>query len=82
MVERVKRWLREGNEVRIFTARACDGNPQTISEIQDWTEHHIGVRLKVTNVKDFAMTRLYDDRCVQVEFNTGRLIGVSESGVD
>ncbi|HEX5426527.1 MAG TPA: hypothetical protein VFW94_23470 [Candidatus Acidoferrales bacterium] len=86
MVERVKQWLSEGREVRIFTARVAvaDGNlarsgPEQISEsIQQWCEKHIGQRLAVTNVKDFGMICLYDDRCIQVERNTGRLIGAKE----
>lgn len=90
MVDRVKQWLAEGQEVRIFTARVSRfysqptaGVPLAIAEealeqmdvIQSWCLKHIGQRLKVTSVKDFAMIRLYDDRCVQVEANTGRLIG-------
>jgi hypothetical protein len=37
--------------------------------------------LPITNCKDFAMVELYDDRCVQVEANTGRLIGQSTRGL-
>jgi hypothetical protein len=82
MQERVKQWLREGQEVRIMTARAappfsCDyhGAPLTFADvekaIQDWTELHIGQRLPVTCCKDLNMIELWDDRCVQVEPNTG-----------
>lgn len=87
MVERVKAWLAKGCEVRIFTARydggevaLAMGNPngeyfrdrgRVARVIQDWTEKHIGVRLPVTNVKDFGMVELWDDRCVQVIQNTG-----------
>lgn len=75
MVERVKGWLSEGKEVRIFTARIADGLPSTKRYIRDWCEKHIGQRLEVTNVKDFQMITLYDDRAIQVETNTGRLLG-------
>jgi len=44
--------------------------------IQDWTEKHIGARLPVTCQKDAGMQCLYDDRCVQVENNTGRITGI------
>lgn len=74
MVERVKQWLAEGKEVRIFTARADYVSARIV--IKDWCEAHLGRRLDVTNVKDFRMVTLYDDRAVQVEHNTGRLIGV------
>lgn len=43
--------------------------------IQAWTKAHFGVVLPVTNVKDYGMMELYDDRCVQVETNTGKIIG-------
>lgn len=78
MVERVKKWLAEGKDVRIFTARVgqVPGEPPrdvnvVRSTIQDWCEKHIGARLPVTNVKDPAMTELWDDRAVRVAQNTG-----------
>lgn len=72
MVERVKRWLAEGKEVRIFTARVYMDNGSQKAFIQDWCEQHIGQRLEVTNVKDYGMIEIWDDRAVQVEFNTGK----------
>jgi hypothetical protein len=77
MVERVKRWLEAGWEVRIVTARAqrepyCDMPRELIiSTLQDWCEEHIGARLPITNEKDLGMVALWDDRAVQVEANTG-----------
>ena len=73
MADRVRKMLSEGKEVRIFTARASV--PELIPPVQDWTEKHFGVRLPVTCCKDFGMMTLYDDRCVQVEPNTGRILG-------
>lgn len=73
MVERVKRWLAEGKDVRIFTARACPspGAAAMVSAIQAWCEEHVGRALPVTCTKDFGMVELWDDRCVQVIPNTG-----------
>lgn len=71
MVERVKNWLREGREVRIFTARAWRAEPADLAAIEAWCERHIGVRLRVTCEKDYGMIELWDDRAVQVVFNTG-----------
>lgn len=68
----VKRWLNEGKEVRIFTARASD--PGQTAEIQDWLEKHNLPRLKVTNVKDHDMIRLLDDRAIGVRANEGVLL--------
>lgn len=102
MIERVKRWLYYGDEVRIFTARVfplmtvkpndnvdlieCtypnNGHTprhtdaiQAVLAIQKWCKEHLGQVLTVTCVKDYGMLTLYDDRAVQVEKNTGRLIG-------
>ena len=75
MLERVFQWLQEGREVRIFTARACVA--EQIPPIREWLDRHGLGHLQITNVKDFGMVELYDDRCVQVEMNTGRLIGHS-----
>jgi hypothetical protein len=83
MVELIKSILAEDIEVRIFTARVAgdrDGiDPRTTKKlIQDWLEKECGLpRLEVTNIKEFNMVELYDDRAVQVEFNTGELVGHS-----
>lgn len=75
MVQRVKAWLNSGREVRIFTARIYSSGGRDVSHIvaaiQDWTEKHIGVRLPVTNIKDYAMIELWDDRAVGVVPNKG-----------
>jgi hypothetical protein len=59
-------------EVRILTARA--GIPEQIPIIEDWCIKHLGMKLKVTDRKDFGMLRLYDDRAIQVVTNTGKLV--------
>lgn len=43
--------------------------------IEEWCALHIGHTLEVTCTKDYGMLELYDDRAVQVEKNTGRLVG-------
>lgn len=71
MVDRIKAWLSEGKRVKIFTARAY-GRPQIALVIQRWLMEEAGLpALEVTCVKDFGMIELWDDRCIQVEFNTG-----------
>jgi uncharacterized protein YlzI (FlbEa/FlbD family) len=88
MVQRVKEWISAGRTVKIFTARVSpivglvnlDGSPYVYdveairTEIQDWCEKHIGVRLEVTNAKDFGMIELWDDRAIQVVPNTGETL--------
>ena len=88
MLARVKAWLVDGKDVRIFTARvAHDGTADKIMEshkamarITEWCKTHLGQVLPVTCTKDFAMMELWDDRAVQVEKNTGRPVGFSTRG--
>lgn len=83
MVDRVKRWLAEGYEVRIMTARAGHSNvrPETFMAIEVWLKEHVGQVLPITTVKDFQMIELWDDRCVQVVQNTGLPVMGSTSRV-
>jgi hypothetical protein len=79
MLERVQRWLAQGLDVRIFTARVGTSDPAEAAEqlavVRAWCRAHLGRDLPVTACKDFGMIALYDDRCVAVETNTGRLLG-------
>lgn len=97
MLTRVRRWVAEGRDVRIFTARVDggevalamgDGNgvhhrdvAAVRSHIEAWCEKHVGKVLPITNVKDYGMDELWDDRAVQVEANTGRVLGYSRRGL-
>lgn len=90
MVNRVKRWLAEGHEVRIFTARVShDGTAERMIQaqeamyaIRDWVMQHINAELAITCVKDYGMVELWDDRCVQVMANTGLQMGCSTRELD
>jgi hypothetical protein len=42
--------------------------------IEDWCFEHLGTVLYITNVKDFGMVALYDDRAHGVCMNTGQLV--------
>jgi len=72
MLSYVKRMVENGIRVKIFTARASD--PDQITKIQKWLKKNGLPDLEVTNVKDYHMERFYDDRAIQVEPNTGRII--------
>lgn len=75
MVKRVKDWLADGYEVRIFTARASHLTPPMKEAFDSWCEEHIGQVLPMTNTKDYQMVELWDDRAIAVEQNTGRVLG-------
>lgn len=74
MAARVRAWLAQGRDVRIFTARA--GDPRAVAAIRAWTRKHFGLELPVTNKKDPSMAESWDDRNVAVETNTGRVLGM------
>lgn len=69
MLFRVRRWLKQGKQVRIFTARA--GDPGQIPKVRAWLSRYGLGELAITNVKDFEMLELWDDRAVQLIPNTG-----------
>jgi hypothetical protein len=76
MVERIKNWLADGWEVRIFTARMAGHDKRDTNLIreciQTWLEKHGLPKLECTCVKDMAMIELWDDRARQVVPNDGR----------
>jgi hypothetical protein len=81
MVERLEAWLDEGRRVKIFTARVAGVREAPVAVIREciwkWLAKHVrNYQLidDVTHEKDYGMSVLYDDRCVQVEVNTGRLL--------
>lgn len=79
MVERVKAWLAEGKDVRIFTARVCSSQSQEdldvfLREYTRWCFQVFGRQLPVTSEKDWKMIKLWDDRCVQIMPNIGIMV--------
>ena len=76
MRERVLGWRDLGIEVRIFTARAA--HPAQVEMVRGWLKANGFPPLEITNVKDFDLVELWDDRAIQVERNTGRRITENE----
>ena len=77
MVQKVKEAINRGFTVKIFTARACAGQPYrnvAIRYVQDWAEKHIGIRLEVTAEKDFSCIQIWDDRAKEVIHNVGEFV--------
>lgn len=76
MVQRVKRWLAQGVDVRICTARVTDNINRSVAipAIEAWCQEHIGQTL-LFGTKDFGMIEMWDDRSIAVEVNTGRILG-------
>lgn len=75
MIDRVKKWIKEGKTVVIFTAR-IDNNDSNAAEkyVEDWLEEQ-GIRgLKITNIKTHDIIELWDDHAVQLIPNTGERV--------
>lgn len=85
MQARVVGWLSRGLRVKIFTARMSEpvlrDKYRAKKAIELWCIKHLGVKLEVTNVKDMDMMELWDDRAVQVQFNSGKPVGYSTRGL-
>jgi len=80
MVARVREWLAEGRDVRIFTARVgADQSTTAIMvsrmTIRHWCNKHLGKILPITAAKDFDLSEFWDDRAIGVIANTGARVG-------
>ena len=75
MVARIRMHLEDDEEVRLFTARVDDPEwePKGRAAWEQISQYLFGQVLKATNVKDYEMVLLYDDKAVQVIPNTGEL---------
>lgn len=74
MIKRIQGHLDKGEKVKIFTARVAK-RPTMRKVIQHWLVEKAGLPpLEVTHEKDPGLVKLYDDRAVQVEPNTGKLL--------
>lgn len=81
MCDRVRKWLAEGREVRIFTARVStgigknSGKDETLADIAApiiaFSKREFGRALDITCIKDFGMIELWDDRAIRVRCNEG-----------
>lgn len=77
MVDRVKALIDQGEEVRIFTARA--GDSSEVKKVKEWLKENGLDGLKVTNVKDSGMKFHFDDKAIRVVRNTGELCSGCEA---
>lgn len=74
----VREWLEAGEDVRIFTARGSlneEDRKKAYPAMEEWCLRHLGKVLPITNIKDVGCKLIVDDRAVQCERNTGRILG-------
>jgi hydroxymethylpyrimidine pyrophosphatase-like HAD family hydrolase len=69
MVDKVRRAIASGHEVRIFTARATD--KANIPPIKKWLKKHDLPALEITCNKCPEITDFWDDRARRVKRNVG-----------
>lgn len=69
MVRLVRKYIHEGYDVRLFTAR------KPHPALRTWMQKHLGRVLKITNVKDPGLIAFFDDKAINVKKNTGELFG-------
>lgn len=67
MIKQVRKWIAEGRDVRIFTAR------KPHPAIRKFCMDNFGKILPITNIKDSKMQMLVDDRAVGVKRNKGEI---------
>jgi hypothetical protein len=73
MVNRIKGFIKAGTPVVIFTARVHE--PGAFPHIKKWLREHDLPDLPITNRKQPNFRRIWDDRAVAVERNTGKILG-------
>jgi GNAT superfamily N-acetyltransferase len=73
MVEKVKKALEDGVEVRVFTARLADkGLREKIKQaIREYTREHVGRELDSTSEKDPGLREIWDDKARRVRKDEG-----------
>ncbi len=81
-VDLAKKYMDEGWEVIIFTARvAPEEGIDLIAQrkaIQEWTKRVFGKSLKVTCIKGREIVHYFDDRATGLQPNTGKLLSNPE----
>lgn len=85
MVNRVRRWLEEGDEIIILTARMWSGKSADILAlekrgIEKFCIDNFGQIFEVTSEKSPHIDFIYDDKAIRVEENTGEIVGCTEDG--
>jgi 2'-5' RNA ligase len=75
LVERAKKDIADGKDVRLFTAKLSD-DPKGLNRaaLEAWTYKVFGRSLPMQDVKDDLLEKFYDDRAVHVERNTGKIV--------
>lgn len=75
MIELIRNELKQGSEVKIFTARASKWTDELEKlDIERFCVQNFGIVLPITAIKEHNIDIYYDDRAIQVKKNTGHII--------
>ena len=75
-IQRVKEWLSQGLQVKIFTARVSPINPDAAiarEAIRQWSLKHLGAALDITSDKQPQAIEYWDDRAISLVPDTGEI---------
>lgn len=73
MIDKLKYHLQAGNTCKIFTGRAHNAKQETLYAIEDWCKKNIEQVLEIVDYKDHDLIFFYDDKAIEVEYNTGNI---------
>lgn len=75
MMDRVHKWIAEGHEVSIFTARVSGEDSRSARfYIRRWLQGHNLDFIPITCIKDKHFDEFWDDRAIRIERNTGKIL--------
>jgi hypothetical protein len=79
MINQIKKWLKKGIKISIFTARLSHGaveSEKQIALIQKFLKDNgLPETLPITCIKSYWFTKFFDDRAYRVISNTGIIEG-------
>lgn len=81
MIDRINKWIKQGHNITIFTARAENMNISEKLDIEMFCVKYFGRVLPITAIKHHECDLYIDDKAIRVERNTGKLLNNIE-GLD
>lgn len=74
MIDRINKWIKQGHNITIFTARAENMNISEKLDIEMFCVKYFGRVLPITAIKHHECDLYIDDKAIRVERNTGKLL--------
>lgn len=75
----MKRWLKDGKKVKIFTARVSNRSGKNLEaikkNIEKWLIDNIGQKLPITSDKSRDIIEIWDDRAIGIKKENNSNLG-------